>query len=56
MPTHDEGAKQRRDPHTPPTGAARRNQEPSVGDDESPELENDQADSGPDRDHEQFGG
>jgi hypothetical protein len=55
MSTQDEGDKKRREPHAPRTGAARHEQEPSVGDDESPELENDQADSGPDRDHKQLG-
>ena len=56
MPTQDERDKRRRDRHDPLTGAKRSDEEPSVGDDNTPELENDQADSGPDRDHKQLGG
>lgn len=45
MPTiHSDGDKKRREPH----------QEPGVPDDDGTDLPDDQADSGPDRDHEEL--
>jgi hypothetical protein len=52
MPTiQDEGHKKRRDPYNPRTGATGDDEEPSVPDDDTADLDDDQADSGPDRDH-----
>jgi hypothetical protein len=55
MPTPNE-RDQKRNRNGSRNGAKRNDEEPSVGDDNTPDLENDQADSGPDRDHKQLGG
>lgn len=47
--------KKRRDPRHPRTGSAGKDQEPSIPG-EAEGLDDDQADSGPDRDHEELGG
>jgi hypothetical protein len=54
MPTsQSEDSNKRRDPRTGNTG---RDSEPQIPDVDPAELGNDQADSGPDRDHEELGG
>ena len=53
MPTkHSEDDKKRRDLRTGSTGG---NSEPQVPDDDAPDLDEDQADSGPDRDRKDLG-
>ena len=49
MQTEDD--KKRRDPRTGSTGG---NSEPQVPDDDAADLDSDQADSGPDRDHKEL--
>jgi hypothetical protein len=53
MPTEDE--KKRRDPKDPKTGRTGGDSEPSIVDDDA-DLDDDQADSGPDRDRKDLGG
>jgi hypothetical protein len=53
MPTtQSENDKKRRDPRTGTGGAS----EPEIPDVDPAELDDDQADSGPDRDHKELGG
>jgi hypothetical protein len=53
MPTtQSENDKKRRDPRTVSTGAS----EPQTPDVDPADLDDDQADSGPDRDHKELGG
>ena len=56
MPTpQTEDDKKRRNPNDPRTGSPGNESEPSVTDDDA-ELDDDQADSGPDRDRKELGG
>jgi hypothetical protein len=55
MATQSDDDKKRRDPYEPRTGATRNDPEPSVPNGEA-DLDDDQADSGPDRDHAKLSG
>ena len=54
MTTLTDDDKKRRDPYDPRTGATGNDPEPSVPDGGA-DLDDDQADSGPDRDHKELG-
>jgi hypothetical protein len=54
MPTYE--GKQRQDGHDPPKGRTEKNEpQPGRSDESADPLDDDQADSGPDRDHEDLG-
>ena len=51
----DDGKKKSRDPYDPRTGATGNDAEPSSPGEGGADLDDDQADSGPDRDHKEPG-